>query len=856
MPLLTNHLLALLNQRLESHAVVVWFDPERDYTQFAASLSQPGQLLPGTAFHAYDRKRGFFQLRRDLEPLWSGTERPRLLIYVPLDPKDSHNALVEYSKTGLELGPHQVGDDNTRLHNLARRALQPVLPAAALEKLLKDVEDKKLSLQEIETLAERGQVSTLALLFDTANPADIALRFITDPSVDFELSARSAGPQLAELLQQEMDRDFDPGDELAQLRLALTRHLLTVDLLLSLAENLPPALQTIPLPESPAARQSAQAIIQTWRARRDLSESYLRAAARLETELSLGSQPFNLAALRASQTFPCLEQLLQTQVENALLEKPSPDLLALAQERLGGFWAFHKPEIKLRWQVILDAAQVFFLAQSIRQALKPEQTASALFKRYIEGSHPWCLLETWQRRLERDAHNFDAEDSTIKLVAAAQRAYADTAHQLASRFVRAYEIAGLTLSGVTQQVEIYHDFVETSAAEGPTAYFLVDAFRFEMARELREQLPEDWRADLTPALAIPPTITEIGMAALLPKAERGVAVVPAGPGKLALTLSEAPLKNRPDRVKWLQEHAAKPVVITELNKIAPLKDNRLRAEIKNARLLVVTASDEIDGLWENQPHTARRLHEDVFEQLRRGMRTLFNLGFAKIILAADHGFLMGGNLVPGDTLDAPGGETADLHRRVWVGRGGAAIETCLRKPLSAFGLGGDLELVTPYGMSIFKVAGGSTEYFHGGLSLPEVVIPVLAVTAGKVQTAIGVPTFTWNVKPGSQQITTRFFTVTVEGQSADMFAAAPRLRAELRVGEQVISVPVAAGYGFNDVTRDVNMEFDPETSGQLRSNAITLQITNGPEAGSATLHILDEFGASLYQTSLPLAIAF
>lgn len=855
MGIVANHLLALLNENLERHAVVVWFDPRREYANFAATLTNPGALLPGTAFHAYDPRQGFFALRRALEPLWSQPERPRLLIYVPLSFVDSKNALVEYTKTGQELGPHQSGAHNTRLLNLARHALHSALPATALEKLLGEVESGALSLENIETMAERGQIGALALIFGTSNAPEIALRFLTDPSVDRDLSAKLAGPQLAELFHQELDVDLGAGDELAPLRIRLTRHLLTVDLVLSLADNLPPALQTIPLPKSLAARQSAQSIARAWRARRDLAESYASAAANLETELTLSSQPYSLAALRDCQTFPRLESALQTLVESALLEKADASLLDLIQERLSGFWAVQRPEIKLRWQVLLDAAQVLLHTQSIRQALKPDQTASALFKRYTAGDQPWCLLDTWQRRLERDAHNFDADDSTLKLVAAAQRAYAETAHLLATRFVRAYESAGLTLGDVTQQVEIYHDFVESAAAEAPTAYFLIDAFRFEMARELLAQLPEGWHAELTPALATLPTITEIGMAALMPQAERGVSVVPAGIGKLALTISETVLKNRPDRVKWLIAQGVKPVAVTELNKIAPLKDTHLRAELKTARLAVVTASDEIDGLWESQPHTARRMHDDVFEQLRRGMRTLFNLGFSKIILSADHGFLMGGNLPRGEAIDAPGGETADLHRRIWVGKGGAAIDECLRKPLSAFGLGGDLELVTPYGMSIFK-SGGSTEYFHGGLSLQEMAIPVLTVTAGKAKSALGTPAFAWTVKPGSQKITTRFFTVTIDAQSADFFAVPPRVHAELRASGQVISIPVAASYGFNEVTRDVNLIFDEATPGKLLTNAITLQIPEIPAGDIATLYLLDEFGASLYEMPIPLAIAY
>ena len=862
--IVTTALLTLLKEQLERHSVVVWFDPHQDYTGVAQKLSAPGALL-GTHFATYDPQQGFFALRRALEPLWKASEPPRLLIYVPLASKDTHNALAEYLAVGARLEPGQTGSHNTRLHILARHALQDVLPAATLEKLLREIESGKLSLAEIDAQAERGQdalLGVLSLIFEGANAEEIALHFLCDPAIDLPLAARSAGPALVHLLNQTLDVDLGAGDNLAVLRAALGRHLLTVEFLLSLAGSLPERFKTIPLPAGTAARETAVRLTRTWRQRRDLAPAYLAAAQKLEVELGLGSMTWSIPALRASETFLLLEGALQTLLEQALTEKPEADLLALAEARLTGFWPAQQPEVKLRWQVILDAARVLLQSQVLRQALKNETSAAALFKRYTASEAAWCELDTAQRHLERDAHNFDADpqagDSNLKLAAAARRAYAESVHQLASRFVRAYEAAGFSLPGVLQQVEIYHDFVEPAASEASTAYFLVDAFRFEMARELCAQLPTEWKATLNPALAVPPTITEIGMAALLPWAERGLVIGPAGPGKLGVSIGATQLRNRPERMNWLEEKGPKALVVTELNKIAPLKDKTLRAGIKSARLVVVTASDEIDGLWESQPHTARRLHDDVFEQLKRGMRTLFSLGIRKIILTADHGFLSGESLMQGDALDAPGGETADLHRRMWVGKGGAAIEACLRRPLSAFGNGGDLELVTPYGMSIFKVAGGSNEYFHGGLSLQELVIPVISVSAAKVQ-SLGAPTFTWDVKPGSQKITSRFFSVTISASMASLeflLAAPPRLRVELRAGNQVISVPVAASYGFNDVTREVSMIFDRSSPEKLIPNTITLHIPDVPTVNTVTLTLLDEFGASLYETSLPLAIAF
>jgi hypothetical protein len=376
-----------------------------------------------------------------------------------------------------------------------------------------------------------------------------------------------------------------------------------------------------------------------------------------------------------------------------------------------------------------------------------------------------------------------------------------------------------------------------------------------MARELCAQLPQAWKVELQPAVATPPTITEVGMAGLMPGAEKGLAIEAVGSSKLGVTVLGTLLKLRSDRIKHLESKAPTPVAVVELNQIAPLKDKNLHKLLKSARLVVVTATDEIDGLWENQPAMARQLHEHVFDQLRRGLRALFGLGISKAVLTADHGFLMGDRLMQGAPLDAPGGDTADLHRRVWIGKGGAAVPECLRRPLSTFGIGGDLEMVTPYGLACFKVPGGSTEYFHGGLSLQELAIPVLIVQAGGAKATLETPAFHWTITPGSKQISTRFFSITVQGRATDLFAIPPRVRIELRAGSQIISTPIAASYGFDEVTREITMTFETETQGQLIPNTVTLQITDIPDANKVTVFLLDELGASLCQEiEVPISI--
>ncbi len=85
-----------------------------------------------------------------------------------------------------------------------------------------------------------------------------------------------------------------------------------------------------------------------------------------------------------------------------------------------------------------------------------------------------------------------------------------------------------------------------------------------------------------------------------------------------------------------------------------------------------------------------------------GFRVLADHGIKRIVLAADHGHLFGEEIGEDMKIEAPGGETADLHRRVWVGVGGTSEPSYLRTSLKALGVESDLDLATPWTLACFK----------------------------------------------------------------------------------------------------------------------------------------------------------
>src|SRR5206468_3701163 len=153
---------------------------------------------------------------------------------------------------------------------------------------------------------------------------------------------------------------------------------------------------------------------------------------------------------------------------------------------------------------------------------------------------------------------------------------------------------------------------------------------------------------------------------------------------------------------------------------------------------------EIDELCEQDNIVqARRQMDGVLSDLRRGLKVLADLGVKKLVLVADHGHLFADEVGDDMKIDPPGGKTADLHRRVWVGIGGATDPSYLRTALSALGVDSDLDVATPWTFACFKSKGGARAYFHGGLSPQELIVPVMVMTPVARPKQVSSPSVTW-----------------------------------------------------------------------------------------------------------------
>lgn len=843
MGIVTDYLITFVSKQVDASGIVVWYDPDRYYTDVVATLS-----LPNTTIAVYENS--FFALRQEIEPLLESMELPRLVVYVPLDQVETDNALIEVETAGIVMKPGQQPPiRNTRPSLIARNALRSILPEKQLVAVEKQVEagKDKLSLAELDRLAESGEEGmrgVVSLIFGTGNPQEVALAFLAGEQHDKELVQKGAIPELMTLLHQAFEVVFSIDEAVDTCRTHFARHILATDFLTSIKGTIPTSLATVKIAVKPGTQEACTTLARTWRLRRDLAGSYETHANRVEKELGVFTLDWQQEQIPATETFLGVEKKLQECVERALLAHATDILVEAALTRRSSFWSEHLPETLARWSLITLAGQVLFEADRIEEELKPiASNAEGIFQAYTTGNHPWCLLDTYHRRMEHRYYDFGFQlhDGLEQLLARARYRYMQVGSTLAETFLRAYEGQKFQLEAALRQSAIFEKKVKPSISKGKVAYIWVDALRYEMGYELAQSLASDAGMDIEAAIGTVPTITEIGMAALLPIAHEPLSVVAIGDGKLALEIGNVRIKDRKDRVNYLKSHAGASVKVFEakLEDLLPKPGKRIREGIKNANLVLIT-SQEIDFMGEgNNILLARRTMDDILRQLGKAFRVLGQMGVSTIIFTADHGHLFADELSDDMKINAPGGDTKDLHRRVWVGRGGASDPSYLRARLADFGLEGNLEIAVPWNFACFKVKGAAESYFHGGMSPQELIIPVVTLMP-RTNADGAISSIHWNIELGSRKISTRLCSIQINGRALGLFELVPpKVRVEIQSGQQIISLPVSASYGFEEATGDIQLrrvDNEPQT---IEANTITLLITDPVPKASVTMRLLD-----------------
>lgn len=285
-------------------------------------------------------------------------------------------------------------------------------------------------------------------------------------------------------------------------------------------------------------------------------------------------------------------------------------------------------------------------------------------------------------------------------------------------------------TGISRQVDFYGLRVKSAADR--VAVIISDALRYEVGVSLFEKLREDekCRAEISVMQSALPSVTRVGMAALLP--HRKLEVIDAdnvlvdGRPTVDLKQREAVLQSVKPRSRAVQFDNIKTMSVEELRGIFARQD------------VVYIYHNQIDArgdkqATENEVFVACEEAVDEIARLIRRLTTSANT--SHFIVTADHGFLYKRDKLTGsDKIGSiPGADNRYVITETPIEESGV-----WSLPLGRiFGIEDSRVVNFPVGSDLFCAPGPGKNYTHGGCSPQEILIPVIDVKTMKAKRETG-----------------------------------------------------------------------------------------------------------------------
>lgn len=277
---------------------------------------------------------------------------------------------------------------------------------------------------------------------------------------------------------------------------------------------------------------------------------------------------------------------------------------------------------------------------------------------------------------------------------------------------------------IPQQTDFYRRRIASS--DNRVYVIISDAMRYEVAATLAEQLRRETQAkvDLKSMQGIFPTITKFGMAALLPHKKLTVEQKMGATSERLAVLADGQSTEANNRDKLLKSAEEKSVAL-KYKDIIGMKRAERQSLVKGMDVVYIY-HDTIDE--------AGHLEKDIFgacdeaiDELKNMVRIIANeFGGANILITSDHGFLYTHSpLNEDDKVD----KTGFVNRIVEYGRRFAIMmkdsdPDYLQKVKFLDGET-DYDGFAPKENIRIKMKGGGMNFVHGGISLQEMVVPVI-----------------------------------------------------------------------------------------------------------------------------------
>lgn len=521
---------------------------------------------------------------------------------------------------------------------------------------------------------------------------------------------------------------FQPKEATASwsiIRSELWRYVLFSEFVFDLPADLPDSLSTV----ARAPREMVDLINRVCDSLRDGARTrpiYLEESDRVAGELGLEAEMAHVRDLGVRDTFSFEERSFLAGYIDALRAGDHGLAETIAAARKHSVWV-QESDRQLLWTLAERALELRRgLADFERELSEVKPETADLIAFYTGRGY---RLDQRHRYFEETLAEIDEDSEDIdRLVDECRSGYRQAVDRLQRLFMTAVRKSNWPIQGVPAAGSLFDTRVRPLLAEkeAKVAVLWVDALRYELAVALNESLADQQKTELATVCGALPSITPVGMAALLPNGTQ--LPLKMKDGKLTPYLGERPIASAQDRVAVLAgEYGDRfiDVPLDELVKKGGAKTFRDKVDHK-ALMLVRYHRIDLDG----EKHAP-----DLFDSLKRhtdnllkAVRRLADLGYRDIFLFTDHGFLVFAERGHGNKATKPDGTWLLEKDRVLAGSASENPDT-VRFAAADLGVTGEVEhLVFPKTLATFV---DGVLYYHGGLSIQECVLPALRIRTRK-----------------------------------------------------------------------------------------------------------------------------
>jgi hypothetical protein len=745
MGVVAEHLKKKLTESVRSGGLLIWLDREHQYTALVDSWMAEG---PSGSFpyEVFAYRGSFLELMASSRKTLSGQDNPRCVIHMPgfneTDMKET--PLLESYKAGQRW--------RISLDTLIRESARGRLSQDQVEYLLAR-EDLSLEVAEEYVYKEEKVPLEVKQLLQKYGEEGLVLRFIEAPQEttrEMCVDQKHGFQLLTEYLLTLIGLDYQwgvdwnqnfeeyyGGDSQVELLLAYCMAMEFVHDLKGDARS----ERLSRLGEKPKEYvKISRAILR--KLRESKPELYIRWAERVESNLTEQEQEHTPDELGSLDTFRFEADIFLKEAMSLLQRRQWTEAMKLAAVRLPGgtndsvtrsFWLEQNRTRLWLWQWVEAASKLGTMTDEVAADQRILAHDALDHTSFIDKYRSlWWKMDYAHRRFSSLTEKYQSTHSDLHIKAfveirmALNTMYRNTLDTQAGLWNDTCRNRGFLPEPQLRQRNFFERFIAPLVRDKKKlAILFVDALRYELGLQLSREMEDVCpKQEIVPLLAELPTITSVGMNALIPvSVKETMSPLYDDRGSISgFKGGERQVRTYKDRQKTMDEWTGVASEWVSLSNFLALDEKKL-GKLATKNILVLTALD-IDKMGESG---ALGFGLDYFEnglaRLKTAILKLKNLGYEEFLITSDHGFLLGDDSLKTGIAS----RLQNVERRFAYDTPRESEQLTSADPRH---LG--YEAAERPGSFIFSrnthiLNGTRQAFYHGGNSLQERLIPVIAL---------------------------------------------------------------------------------------------------------------------------------